>query len=72
MEAQRYPDDFDGIIVGSPANFQTHLLSGFIWNEQALLDDPASYIPPSLLRCSARRRSRIVSVRMAASRRTCS
>jgi feruloyl esterase len=49
MEAQRYPEDFDGIIVGSPANFQTHLLSGFIWNEQALLNDPASYIPPNLL-----------------------
>ena len=49
MEAQRYPDDFDGIIVGSPANFFTHLLTGFVWNEQALLDDPASYIPPSLL-----------------------
>jgi feruloyl esterase len=49
MEAQRYPDDFDGIIVGSPANFYTHLLTGFAWNEQALLNDPASYIPPSLL-----------------------
>jgi feruloyl esterase len=49
MEAQRYPEDFDGIIVGSPANFFTHLLTGFVWNEQALLDDPASYIPPSLL-----------------------
>lgn len=49
MEAQRYPEDFDGIIVGSPANFWTHLFTGFIWNEQALLDDPASYIPPSLL-----------------------
>jgi len=49
MEAQRYPDDFDGIIVGSPANFFTHLLTGFVWNEQALLADPASYIPSSLL-----------------------
>ncbi|HYM03457.1 MAG TPA: tannase/feruloyl esterase family alpha/beta hydrolase [Stellaceae bacterium] len=49
MEAQRFPDDFDGIIVGSPANAWTHLFAGFIWNEQALLDDPASYIPPSLL-----------------------
>ncbi len=49
VEAQRFPDDFDGIIVGSPANAWTHLLSGFIWNEQALLDDPASYVPPSLL-----------------------
>jgi len=49
MEAQRFPDDFDGIIVGSPANAWTHLLSGFIWNEQALLIDPTSYVPPSLL-----------------------
>ena len=49
MEAQRFPDDFDGIIVGSPSNFFTHLATGFVWNEQALLDDPASYIPSSLL-----------------------
>jgi hypothetical protein len=49
MEAQRFPDDFDGIIVGSPANAWTHLFAGFIWNEQALLDDPASYIPSSQL-----------------------
>jgi len=49
MEAQRYPDDFDGIIVGSPADFWTHLLVAAAWTEQAILDDPASYIPPSLL-----------------------
>jgi hypothetical protein len=49
MEAQRFPDDFDGIIVGSPANDWTGLFAGFVWNEQALLDDPASYIPPSQL-----------------------
>jgi Tannase and feruloyl esterase len=49
MEAQRFPDDFDGIIVGSPANDWTELFAGFVWNEQALLKDPASYIPPSQL-----------------------
>ncbi len=49
MEAQRYPDDWDGIIIGSPANFWTHLLTGFIFNEQALLDNPASYLQPAQL-----------------------
>jgi hypothetical protein len=36
MEAQRYPDDFDGIVAGSPANYWTHLLTGFVWNQNAL------------------------------------
>jgi feruloyl esterase len=45
MEAQRYPEDYDGIIAGAPANFWTHLLAGGIWNTQALSLDPASYIP---------------------------
>ena len=49
MEAQRFPDDFKGIIVGAPANFWTHLMTGFVWDEQVLLDDPASYIPASKL-----------------------
>jgi feruloyl esterase len=25
MEAQKYPEDFDGVIAGAPANYQTHL-----------------------------------------------
>jgi hypothetical protein len=49
MEAQRYPEDFDGIIAGAPANFWSHLFTGFIWNEQALLKDSASGIPPAKL-----------------------
>ena len=36
MEAQRYPQDFDGIVAGSPANYATHLLTGFVWNQNAL------------------------------------
>jgi hypothetical protein len=51
MEAQRFQNDFDGIIVGAPANAWTHLFAGFIWNEQALLKNPSSWIPPSLLPC---------------------
>jgi hypothetical protein len=47
MEAQRYPNDYDGIIAGAPANYFTHFLAGFAWNMQATLNDPASYIPSS-------------------------
>lgn len=45
MEAQRYPGDYDGIISGAPANHFTHIVAGFAWNQLALLQDPASYIP---------------------------
>jgi hypothetical protein len=40
MEAQRYPNDFDGIIVGSPANDFVGLGASFLWNMQALLAGP--------------------------------
>ncbi|MGE3706607.1 MAG: tannase/feruloyl esterase family alpha/beta hydrolase [Vicinamibacterales bacterium] len=36
MEVQRYPEDFDGVVVGAPWNFQSHSNAGFIWNAQAL------------------------------------
>lgn len=44
MEAQRYPDDFDGIIVGAPANYFTHQFAAFVWNTQRIYP-PASVIP---------------------------
>lgn len=31
MAAQRYPQDFDGIIVGAPGHNRTHLNAGFLW-----------------------------------------
>lgn len=34
MEAQRYPEDYDGILAGAPANNRTHLHAGFVWNYQ--------------------------------------
>jgi hypothetical protein len=49
MEAQRFPEDYDGIIAGAPANFWTHLLTGAIWDAQATTLDPASYIPAAKL-----------------------
>jgi len=49
MEAQRYPEDFNGIIAGAPANNWSHLFTGFVWNEQAALSTPGSSIPPAKL-----------------------
>jgi hypothetical protein len=36
MEVQRYPDDYDGVVVGAPWNFQSHSNAGFVWDAQAL------------------------------------
>src|SRR5438128_1606308 len=44
MEAQRYPDDYDGIIAGAPANYWTHLMSAAVSGAIATLAEPASYI----------------------------
>lgn len=32
MEAQRYPEDFDGIIAGAPGNNRTSLILSFLWS----------------------------------------
>ncbi|HWB33171.1 MAG TPA: tannase/feruloyl esterase family alpha/beta hydrolase [Acidobacteriaceae bacterium] len=47
MEAQRFPDDYDGIIAGSATNNWTPMMFGRIWVAQATLSDPARYIPPA-------------------------
>ncbi|MEO8078794.1 MAG: tannase/feruloyl esterase family alpha/beta hydrolase [Acidobacteriota bacterium] len=48
MEAQRYPDDYDGIIAGDPANNWTRFYAGaHLWYSLATTKDPASYIPAS-------------------------
>jgi feruloyl esterase len=45
MEAQRFPDDFDGILAGAPANFWTHMLAAGIDLMQAVYGrNPAGYI----------------------------
>jgi feruloyl esterase len=40
MEAQRYPDDFDGIVVGAPVLNHTGTLMRHIWNAQAVQEGP--------------------------------
>jgi feruloyl esterase len=54
MEAQRFPEDYDGIISGAPANFWTHLLTKALADAQATTLDPASYIPGSKIPALAR------------------
>jgi hypothetical protein len=49
MEAQRFPEDYDGILAGAPANFWTHLLTKALADAQATTLDPASYIPSNKL-----------------------
>jgi feruloyl esterase len=55
-EAQNYPDDFDGIIVGSPVNDQVgEFGASYLWDMQATLNGPQTngvpdaYIPASKL-----------------------
>jgi feruloyl esterase len=44
-EAQRFPDDYDGIIAGAPANNWTHLSAQILWVAQAARAEPADVIP---------------------------
>jgi feruloyl esterase len=48
MEAQRYPEDYDGIIAGAPANYWTHLIANSIWVSRAM-SEPGAHIPPAKL-----------------------
>jgi len=47
LEAQRYPDDFDGIVANAPWVDQTGFTVGAMWNQKALTEAPVS--PAKLL-----------------------
>ena len=50
MEAQRYPEDYDGLIAGNPAHDWTSFYAGaHLWYSLATLADPDSYIPADKL-----------------------
>lgn len=44
MEAQRFPEDYDGILAGAPANAWTHLLTGSVSTTESVLGDPRGYV----------------------------
>jgi feruloyl esterase len=48
-EAQRYPDDYDGILAGAPANAMVHLQAGGNWISQAIHKDPETFLAPEKL-----------------------
>jgi feruloyl esterase len=45
MEAQRFPDDFDGIVAGAPAFNWTGIAAQMVRNMQAAFPDPAALTP---------------------------
>ena len=46
MEAQRYPDDFDGLVAGAPANDFVGIGAQFIKDMQAAFPDPRNVSTP--------------------------
>ena len=44
MEAQRFPDDYDGILAGAPANAWTRMVSSGVDVAHRTMADPAAYI----------------------------
>jgi feruloyl esterase len=45
-EAQRFPDDYDGIIAGAAANYPTHLQGAQVWTTE-ITNQKDGYIPPA-------------------------
>ena len=49
MSAQRFPEDFDGIVAGAPANYHSHLHTSDLAAAVPALKNPASLLPPAKL-----------------------
>jgi hypothetical protein len=48
IEMQRYPDDFDGVVVGAPVSFLSNLYTYRGWMAQLLAGPGASFTPAKL------------------------
>ncbi len=46
-EAQMFPEDYDAIIAGAPANYQTHLHAWTVWVGQTAMKNPVNFVPPA-------------------------
>ncbi|MDQ2775465.1 MAG: tannase/feruloyl esterase family alpha/beta hydrolase [Acidobacteriota bacterium] len=53
MEAQRYPDDYDGIVGGAPANNRTGVHESILWNFISTERTPENRIPTAKLHALA-------------------
>ena len=49
MEAQRFPNDYDGIVAGAPANYWTRMPAGNLFAAAATLKDEATRLPAAKL-----------------------
>ena len=49
MEAERFPEDYDGILAGAPANAWSTLLAAGVADLQTMVADPHAYIPVAKL-----------------------
>jgi feruloyl esterase len=45
MEAQRFPEDYDGIVAGAPANYWVGLMTGEMWSGLATTRVPGQDLP---------------------------
>src|SRR3989442_8655428 len=49
MEAQKFPDDFDAVIAGAPANYQPHLHAWDLSVAVPVVNNPAAALTPAKL-----------------------
>ncbi|WP_163368203.1 tannase/feruloyl esterase family alpha/beta hydrolase, partial [Enterobacter hormaechei] len=50
MEAQRYPEDYDAIVAGAPANAWSRLMTSFMATDRAVFARPETMIPNAKLK----------------------